>query len=123
MDIVVDRSPDDVWAVVGEPLWLIQYFPETDSRMEGEIRILAMGGLEIRERILDRDDDARRYDYEIVSAPFELDSHHGFMQVDDDGGRSRITWGTDVEPDEMEGMFAPMFDQVLAQVKDALEGG
>jgi len=122
-EIVVDRPPDEVWAVVGDPVGLVDFFPQAEGRMEGDVRVVAMGGLETRERILSRDDDARRYDYEIVAAPFEFTAHRAWMKVEPEGDASRITWVTTIEPDELEPLFGPAFDDVLKQLKAGLEPG
>lgn len=122
-EIVVDRRPDEVWAVVGDPIGLLEFFPHAEGRMEGEERVASIGGVEMRERILSRDDEARRYDYELVAAPFEFTSHRAWMQVDPEGAGSRVTWVTTIEPDELEPLFGPAFVDALKQLKAGLEDG
>ena len=81
-----------------------------------------MGGVEIREEIVPRDDEARRYDYRIVSAPFDYTSHQAWMQVEPDGDGSRAVWGTNLESDVARGGLEPMFEQVLQRLKETIEG-
>ena len=100
--VIVDRSPDDVWAVVGEPSTIATWFPGmVSSEVDGAVRtIVTNTGLTLPEEIVMIDPILRRFQYR-VTAPF-LEFHLGTIDVFDlDDGRSLISYSTDCVPDAM----------------------
>ncbi len=95
LTIDVDASPDAVWAVVGDPTGVPRWFTKyVTCTIDGDIRTLtnADGG-ELVERILERNDDERRYSYTVIAGP-PLASHEAsFAVVPRDGGCT-ILWHT-----------------------------
>ena len=66
--IDIKRSPDEVWATIGDFGGIADWMPGIEScRVEGENRILAMTGMEITERLVSNSDDAHTQTYCIVS--------------------------------------------------------
>lgn len=122
-EISIDRTPDEVWALVGRFDGLDEWMPGIDAcEMDGDIRKLQTMGMEIHEQLQDHDDAARRISYSIVKSPLSLEHHLATITVTaaDDG--SRLEWAYDVRPDEMAPMIAPIYEGSVQAVKQQLEG-
>jgi carbon monoxide dehydrogenase subunit G len=119
VDITLDAAPDAVWAKVGDFGGVGDFFPGIESfRLEGDDRIIGMFGMEIRERLVARDDATRTLSYSVVGgAP--LESHIATITVEAQGHGSKVTWAYDVEPAEMAPIFGDTYKGALA----ALEAG
>ncbi|MCX6513123.1 MAG: SRPBCC family protein [Actinobacteria bacterium] len=110
-------SADEAWAAVGDFGGIDQLFPDLESfRLEGDDRILGMFGMEIRERLISRDDAAKHLVYSIVEG-VPLESHEGRITVTAEGSGSKVTWAFTVTPDEM----APIMEGTYTGALDALE--
>jgi carbon monoxide dehydrogenase subunit G len=123
-DVRIARPPEEVWGVVGDLGAISSWVPVlSGAKIDGDRRtcLLEAGGT-ITERIVARDDAARRYEYEIVESPFPLTSYHAAMEVQDDDGGARVVWTVDLEPAEMAGEMAPLFEQSLETLRQHLEG-
>ena len=60
VDVTIAATPDEVWAKVGDFAGVGEFFPGIESfRLEGDDRIIGMFGMEIRERLLARDEASR----------------------------------------------------------------
>jgi carbon monoxide dehydrogenase subunit G len=102
-DVYIDRSPDDVWSVVGDIGGLSKWMPGVEtSSLVGDERVCEFpdGTAKLVERVLSRDDENRRYDYTIVEGPMSFDHYRAAMWVEPDGTGSRFNWEMTVEPDE-----------------------
>ena len=77
-----------------------------------------MFGMEIRERLLARDDESRTLTYSVV-AGVPIDSHTATISVEPDGDGSRVIWAYDVTPDEMAPVFGDTYKAALAAVEGA----
>lgn len=121
--ITIDRSPDDVWRVVGDFGAISTWLPAIAASSFGDgVRECALeGGGTLREEIVERDDAARRYAYRITASPLPLEHHHASMSVEADGAGSRVTWITEISPDELAGSMDPMFEEGLKGLKAYLE--
>ena len=122
-EIEIAASPADVWAVAGD-FGGIGWMPGIDSvTVEGDVRTIAMMGMEIKEQLKSRDDDARAIAYSIVEGPVPVDSHLATITVHDgDDGGSRVTWQVDIEP-EGAAMFKDIYQGALGALKEKVETG
>ena len=69
VDVTLDAAPDAVWAKVGDFGGVGEFFPGIESfRLEGDDRVIGMFGMEIRERLVSRDDATRTLSYSVVEA-------------------------------------------------------
>jgi len=120
-DITIARKPDEVWALVGDFGGLDKWLPGVEScRLEGDDRHLAMMGMEITERLVHKDDDARSITYSIVAGVPGVEKHEATLTVGPDGDGSKVTW--DVEADDaMTDMFVQIYQQGLEAMKKSLE--
>ena len=119
--IDIDRSADEVWAVIGDFGGIGDWMPGIDScRVEGEDRILEMMGMVITERLVSKDDGGRVLTYSITEgAPVE--THQGVITVTPTGTTSHVTWDVDATPDEMTDVMATIYQQSLEALKKHVE--
>lgn len=110
----VPASPEAVWTVVGD-FWAIgDVMPGIDAcRRDGDdVRVLTMGGNEIRERLVARDDSSRSITYGIV-AGVPVERHEATISLAPSGSGTRVTWAFDVEPDQLAPLLAATYSQAL----------
>jgi mxaD protein len=119
VDVTVNASPDAVWEKVGNFGGVADFFPGIDSfRLEGDERVIGMFGMEIRERLIERDEAARSISYSVVGG-VPLESHKATITVEAEGEGSKVTWAYDVTPDEMAPIFGDTYKGALAAVESA----
>ena len=122
-EIHIDRSPADVWSVVGDVANIDVWLPFiTEARLEGDYRLCQAGengGL--RERILSVDGTAMRTEYTILEAPMPIEFIHAGIQVCAEDGGSRVVWDTTVTPDGLVEMFSPIYQEGLYNLTTQLE--
>jgi carbon monoxide dehydrogenase subunit G len=117
VEIGVTAKPGDVWETVGDFGAVGDFLPGIDSfRLEGDDRVIGMFGMEIRERLVDRDDVSRSITYSVVDG-VPIERHRATVSVKPDGAGSQVTWTFDVEPDEMAPIFADTYQKGLEALK------
>ena len=119
VDATVAAAPDEVWKKLGDFGGIADFFPGIESfRLEGdgEERVIGMFGMEIRERLLSRDDDTRTISYSVVDG-VPIDSHTATISVEPDGEGSKVTWSYNVTPDEMAPIFGDTYKAALAAIE------
>ena len=119
VDVTVGAAPDEVWRMVGNFGGVDKFFPGIESfRVEGDDRIIGMFGMEIRERLVSRDDTARTLTYSVIEG-VPLESHTATISVEPEGDGSKVTWAYNVEPAEMAPIFGDTYKGALAAVEAA----
>jgi carbon monoxide dehydrogenase subunit G len=119
-DIVLDAAPRAVWDKVGDFAGVGELFPAIESfRLEDDVRVLGMFGIEIRERLLSRDEEAMTITYSVIGG-VPVTKHEATISVVPEGEGSKVTWAFDVEPDEMAALFADTYKQALEQLPGLL---
>jgi mxaD protein len=119
VDVTVNATPDAVWEKVGNFGGVADFFPGIDSfRLEGDERVIGMFGMEIRERLVERDEATRTISYSVV-AGVPIESHKATITVEAEGEGSKVTWAYDVTPDEMAPIFGDTYKGALAAVESA----
>src|SRR3954451_7612975 len=124
-ETALSATPDDAWDALRDwPALHERLVPGfvVDARAEGEDRIVTFfTGMELRERIVSVDDDARRLAWSIVDGPYE--HHHASAQVIPDGeGGCRFVWIADVLPHAAAERTSEMMEKGTAAVRTALGG-
>lgn len=115
-----------LWAVIGDfgagPLRMAPGFV-TDARLEGDHRVVTFAdGTVARERLVARDDEARRIAYSVVGGTVRPAHDDSSMQVFAHGeGLSRFVWIHDVLPDELATPIRTAMEQGLSVIKRTLE--
>lgn len=119
VDVTVGAAPDEVWKKVGDFGGVADFFPGIDTfRLEGDDRIIGMFGMEIRERLVSRDDATRTICYSVVGG-VPIDSHEATISVEPDGDGCKVTWAYAVTPDEMAPIFGDTYKAALASLENA----
>ena len=120
VDVTIAATPEEVWEKVGDFAGVGVLFPAIESfRMEGDDRIIGMFGMEIRERLLARDEEARVLTYSVVGG-VPIETHTATISVEADGAGSKVIWAYDVTPDEMAPIFGDTYKGALAALEAAL---
>jgi len=120
VDVSVAAAPDEVWEKVGDFAGVAAFFPGIDSfRTEGDDRIIGMFGMEIRERLLAKDDENRVITYSVIEG-VPIDTHTATISVEPDGEGSKVIWAYDVTPDEMAPIFGDTYKAALASLEGML---
>ncbi len=102
-------SATDVWKVVSN----VGNVPEltgiiVESTIDGDHRTCKMAdGQTLEESILSVDDALMRLAYRVHSSPFPITEHASSIVVADEDGHARVTWTTDLLPQDA----APIFEQ------------
>jgi len=82
-EVLIDADPDDVWAALRDWGALHRRLAPgfvTDTRLDGDDRIVTFfNGMVLREVLVDRDDAARRIVWSVVDGPYT--HHNGSAQV------------------------------------------
>jgi carbon monoxide dehydrogenase subunit G len=120
VDVTVAAAPDVVWEKVGDFGGLAEFFPGIESfRLEGDDRVIGMFGMEIRERLLARDEAARVITYSVIEG-VPIDSHTATISVEPEGDGSKVIWAYEVTPDEMAPIFGDTYKAALASLENTL---
>jgi mxaD protein len=119
VDVTIKVAPDEVWKKVGDFGGIREYFPGIDTfRLEGDDRIIGMFGMEVRERLLARDDENRTITYSVIEG-VPIDSHTATISVEPEGSGSRVTWAYTVTPDEMAPIFGDTYKAALTSLENS----
>lgn len=119
-EIEIAATPSDTWAVVGD-FGGIGWMPGIDEvTVDGDVRTIAMMGIEVKEQLVAHDDAARAITYAITESPMGLESHEATITVHEAGEGSRVTWEVSVAP-EGAAMFKDIYQGSLGALKDRLE--
>lgn len=127
--IFIDAPAEGVWALVGDPARLNEWFPITGcevSRDDGAVDlpptkrwITLASGLRFEEQIVTLDHDLRRFQYSIINNPI-IKSHLGTVDVIADGdSRCLVVYSTDLDPEVMALVIAGAAGEGLQNLKDA----
>jgi carbon monoxide dehydrogenase subunit G len=108
-----------VWKKVGDFAGVGDFFPGIESfRLEGDERVIGMFGMEIREKLVARDEESRVITYSVVGG-VPVDSHTATISVEADGAGSKVIWAYDVTPDEMAPIFGDTYKGALASLENS----
>ena len=93
----------------------------TDTRLEGDARIVTFAnGMTAKELIVDVDDAARRLVWAVVEG--RPRHHNGSMQIFGAGEGARVVWIADVLPNEIAPAISGMMQQGMEAMKRKLDG-
>ena len=119
----IARAPDDVWAYIGDPTRLPEWFPGIDAAtVDGTMRIITTGsGIPMPEQILTNDPLQRRFQYRITAPMFR--EHLSTLDVLDLGdGTSLVVYSADADPATMALVIAGAAGNALEFLRDTMEG-
>jgi carbon monoxide dehydrogenase subunit G len=118
----INRPAADVWAVVGDPARIQEWFVGIDSStVDGDVRVITTGaGLPIPEQIVTNDQVQRRFQYRITGPMVR--EHLSTLDVLDLGdGTSVAMYSADADPSTMALVIAGAAGSALEHVRDELE--
>ena len=117
----IDRSADEVWAVVGD-FTKADWIPGVDGcRLVDETdRVVSMPGMEFTERLLRRDDARRELTYSVVGGSLQLDRHEATITVTPHGSTSLVTWDVTTDDNVVDDLNDG-YQRVLDSLKATLE--
>ena len=122
-EVLIDADPDDVWAALrdwGELHRRLAPGFVTDTRLDGDDRIVTFfNGMVLREVLVDRDDAARRIVWSVVDGPYA--HHNGSAQVFAAEDGTRFVWIADLLPDDLAGHTAESMERGLSVIRQTLE--
>lgn len=122
----IDVDADRVWQVIGDwangPVAMARGHV-VSSQADGDVRIVRFAkGTIARERLVARDEAARRIVYSLMGDSIRHDHDNAVMQVVPNGARScRFLWTRDVLPDELAEPLRAAMEQAAPIIKRTLE--
>ncbi|MHB1486256.1 MAG: SRPBCC family protein [Acidimicrobiales bacterium] len=119
----IARLPDEVWAIVGDPARIAEWFPGIESAtVDGTARVIVTGtGLPMPEEIVTNDSVQRRFQYRITAPIFR--EHLSTLDVLDlEDGTCLVVYGVDAIPSTMALVIAGAAGNALEHLRTILEG-
>jgi hypothetical protein len=119
----IARDPEAVWAVVGDPRRLPEWWPGiVEAAVDGMSRVITMGsGMPMPEEIVTVDDLQHRFQYRITTGLFK--EHLSTLDVLDLGdGSSLVVYGVDADPDGMALIIGGAAGNALEHLRSLMEG-
>ena len=119
----IARTPADVWALVGDPARLPEWFPGiVECTVDGMTRVITTGsGIPMPEQLLTIDSVLRRFQYRITSSLFR--EHLSTIDVLDlDDGTSLVVYSVDAEPSTMALVIGGAAGNALEHLRVMMEG-
>jgi Polyketide cyclase / dehydrase and lipid transport len=122
--ITIDVPSEEVWQALRDWGALHERFVPgfvVDCRLHGDDRIVTFAsGLELREVLVDLDDEARRLVWSVVDGPYT--HHNGVAQVfTESDRRTRFVWTADLLPNEAAASTADAMQLGTEVAKKTLE--
>lgn len=122
-EVSIERTPDQVWKLVREFGGLETWMPGVESCVvEGDVRTIGLMGIEIKEQLRSLDDAAHTISYSVIESPMgNLESHLATISVEPEGSGTHLTWAVEVVPDDLLGLFVPVYEGSVVELKKKLE--
>ena len=119
----IARPPDEVWAIVGDPGRIQEWFPGIDSStVDGTTRVIVTGsGLPMPEEIVTNDPLQRRFQYRIT-APMIREHLSTLDVLDLEDGTSLVVYSADADPSTMALVIAGAAGNALENLRTMMEG-
>jgi len=121
--IRIARSPDDVWALAGDPVRITEWWPGiVAATVDGATRVVTTAsGIPMPESILTVDRIQRRFQYRL-EAPI-VREHLSTLDVLDTGeGDSLVVYAADADPATMALIIGGAAGAALEALRRLLEG-
>jgi len=119
----IARTAEDVWALVGDPGRIQEWFPGIESStVDGSSRVVVTGaGIPMPEEIITNDPIQRRFQYRIVAGMVR--EHLSTLDVLDLGdGTCLVVYSADADPSTMALVIAGAAGNALANLRRLMEG-
>lgn len=124
-EMTLRARPDAVWEAVRDVGAIhTRLAPDfvTDTRLEGDARIVTFAnGMTAKELIVDVDDAARRLVWAVVEG--RPRHHNGAIEIFLEGEGCRLVWIADVLPNEIAPAISAMMQHGMEAMRRKLDGG
>src|SRR3546814_11981901 len=81
-EVHIDRTPDDVWAAIGDFGGIASWMPGIESfTVEDDVRTLQTMGMELQEKLIGPDDATRTTAYSLLKGPMHIEHNHAPIAV------------------------------------------
>jgi len=121
-EIEIDRPEADVWPLVGD-FGGLGWMPGVDSvTVDGDVRTVGMGGMEVLEKLVHLDEENHTITYSIIGGPVPVDSHEATISVVPAGDGCRVSWSVTSAPDGTADFFKTIYAGALEALKAKAEG-
>jgi carbon monoxide dehydrogenase subunit G len=127
--IRIDRSPEEVWQVLGDLTAAPEWVPGVvEAKVEGPERVCKTAdGAEIREQIDGYSLRERKFSYVQTQVPLPITGSRGTLRVQGHGTEAEVVWEAEFEPAEgapenlpqlVEGSYREALDSLRRRVED-----
>jgi Polyketide cyclase / dehydrase and lipid transport len=119
----IARPADDVWAMVGDPARLPEWYPGIPScTVDGDRRVIVTGsGLPIPQQLLTIDPMQRRFQYRVTAPMFR--EHLATIDVYDlEDGTCLVAYAVDADPATMALVLGGAGGNALRNLRRMMEG-
>lgn len=122
----IDVDADRVWQVIGDwadgPVGMARGYV-VSAQADGDVRVVTFAnGNVARERLIARDEAARRIVYSLIGDTARPEHDNTAMQIVPDGARRcRFIWTRDVLPDELAVRLHAAMEDAARAIKASLE--
>ena len=111
-------EPSALWAIVGDPGRSDWVPGVTGCVFDGEVRRMTLAGAgQVAERIFRVDDGAMVIEYGVIESRAPLESHRAAISLAAIAGGTRLTWTTQVRPENVEVFIRKAMAASLAQLE------
>ena len=119
----IARPPDEVWAIVGDPARIQEWFPGIESStVDGTTRVIVTdSGLPMPEEIVTNDPLQRLFQYRIT-APMIREHLSTLDVLDLEDGTSLVVYSADADPSTMALVIAGAAGNALEHLRTMMEG-
>jgi hypothetical protein len=119
----IARPPDEVWAIVGDPARIQEWFPGIESStVDGTTRVIVTGsGLPMPEEIVTNDPLQRRFQY-CITAPMIREHLSTLDVLDLEDGTCLVVYSADADPSTMALVIAGAAGNALEHLRTMMEG-
>jgi len=123
-DISIARTPDEVWAVLGQFGGLDTWMNGVESCVvDGTHRTVGLaGGMTAEEDEVSRDDTGRTYSYTVDGSAMGITTWLATVSVVAEGEGSKATWALEMEPGDLAETIGGVYAGALEQLKAHVEG-
>jgi Polyketide cyclase / dehydrase and lipid transport len=122
----IDVDADRAWRVIGDwadgPVEMARGYVLSAEADAGMRVVRFAKGTVARERLIARDESARRIVYSLIGDTVRPEHDNAVMQIVPDGdGRCRFVWSRDVLPDDLAGPLRAAMVEAAPVIKRTLE--
>jgi uncharacterized protein YndB with AHSA1/START domain len=127
--ITIHADPATVWDLAGDPARIADWMPAiAASTADGDRRFCTLqDGGDLAERIIERSDEERFYEYEVLEGPMPVSSYRSRLSVEGHDEHSHVDWEAEFAPQEREQeqelteMVSGLYREGLDSLRERLE--